>query len=83
MDQTAIQSTILALLARRRPGASICPSEAARYLTDEWRPLMPDVRAAAADLAGQGRLIVMQKGHPVDPATAKGPIRLALPFLPG
>jgi hypothetical protein len=30
----------------------------------------------AAGLAAEGRLVVTQKGLPVDPATARGPIRL-------
>lgn len=55
---------------------SICPSEVARAAADDWRPLMDDVRAAAAELAAEGRIIVTQKGRQVDLATVKGPIRL-------
>jgi hypothetical protein len=36
---------------------------------------MPEVRRVAASLP----LRVTQKGHPADPVTAKGPIRLGLP----
>ncbi|WP_348645533.1 DUF3253 domain-containing protein [Jannaschia sp. S6380] len=61
-------------LARRRGAdASFCPSEVARALTDDWRPLMPRIRAVAATLPG---LMATQGGVPVDPVTASGPIRL-------
>ena len=40
---------------------------------------MAAVRKAAADLAVEGTLAVFQKGAPVDPATARGPIRLGIP----
>lgn len=62
----------LCALARRRAPKSFCPSEAARALTDDWRPLMPHVRRIAARLP----LLATQKGRPVDPVTARGPIRL-------
>lgn len=74
-----IEAAILDMLARRAPGKTICPSEAARALARDWRQLMPAVRAAAARLATDGRLRVLQQGRPVDPLAAKGPIRLALP----
>jgi len=79
MEEAAIVGAICAALARRRRGASICPSEAARALSQDWRPLMPRVRATAARLAAEGRLAVTQKGAPVDALTARGPIRLRLP----
>ena len=54
---SAEREAILALLARRRPGTTICPSEAARALAGDddaaWRPLMPAVREAAAALADE------------------------------
>jgi hypothetical protein len=75
-----LAAAIMALLARRRPGATICPSEVARAEAPEnWRPLMPHVRAAAAKLAAAGRIEVTQRGVVVDPHTAHGPIRLRLP----
>lgn len=72
---------VLEALARRRgTGRSFCPSEAARALAPEdWRGLMPEVRRVAADLQRAGRLQATQKGRPVDPDTARGPIRLGLP----
>ncbi len=59
-------------LAAERAPKTFCPSEAARLLSADWRLLMPDVRRVAATLP----LIATQKGQPVDPLTAKGPIRL-------
>lgn len=70
------EAAILALLAGRRPGASICPSEAARLLGGDWRARMPEVRAAAAALAARGLVAVTQGGRPVDAAMARGPVRL-------
>ena len=73
--------TILALLARRDQGKTICPSDAARALggDDGFRPLMPLVREAAAQLVSRGELEVTQSGAVVDLATARGAIRLRLP----
>ena len=63
---------VLLALAAERTGRTFCPSEAARTLADDWRPLMADIRRVAATLP----LVATQKGQPVDPLTAKGPIRL-------
>jgi hypothetical protein len=54
----------------------MCPSEVARALADDWRPLMDEVRAAAARLVASGDIEVTQGGTVVDPETARGPIRL-------
>jgi hypothetical protein len=74
------ERAILNLLAQRDPGRTICPSEAARALggDDGFRPLMPLVRDAAADLVARGELEVVQSGEVVDLADARGPIRLRL-----
>lgn len=74
----AIDDVVLDLAHRRGAGRTFCPSEAARALGDDWRPRMGDVRAAAARLAAEGRIVATQKGAPVDPVTARGPIRLGL-----
>lgn len=70
-------------LLRHRDGATICPSDAARIAGGEgWRDLMDLAREVAADLAAAGAVVVQQKGVPADPATVRGPIRLAPgPFL--
>lgn len=68
---------MLALLERRAPGATICPSEAARAVGgDDWRPLMDPARAAARRLVAEGEVEITQRGQVVDPASAKGPIRV-------
>jgi hypothetical protein len=68
------------LLAKRRPGRSICPSEVARSLSPgDWRSLMALVRRVAQEQADAGLLEITQKGRPVSARTAKGPFRLALP----
>ena len=77
-SEAEIAAALLDLGHRRGRGASFCPSEAARALAADWRPLMPEVRRTAASLATAGRLRVTQKGRAVDPATARGPIRLRL-----
>ena len=70
------EAAIASLLGRRAPGASICPSEAARLLdADGWRDRMEEVRAAGRALARSGRIVVTQGGVRVDPALATGPIR--------
>jgi hypothetical protein len=75
-----LERTIDALLDRRRPGASICPSEAARAVAPEsWRELMPAARAAAGRLAEAGAVEVTQAGEVVDVRTAHGPVRVRRP----
>ena len=72
-----LERAILALLARRRTGATICPSEAARAVDPAgWREHMDEARSAAARLAARGAIEVTQGGRPVDPRRARGPIRL-------
>ncbi|MFK7885708.1 MAG: DUF3253 domain-containing protein [Gammaproteobacteria bacterium] len=73
----ALEDAIVALLAERRSGATICPSEAARRV-DAARidALMEPTRCAARRLEAAGKLDIVQKGKIVDPSTAKGPIRL-------
>ena len=45
---------------------------------DDWRSLMEPSRMAARRLVNQGEVVITQKGHVVDPSTAKGPIRIRL-----
>ena len=74
---TRLEQAIDALLDDRRPGATICPSEAARAVDPEgWRELMPAARAAAGRLAAAGQVEVTQRGEVVDVATARGPVRV-------
>lgn len=72
-----LEATILELLARRASTSTICPSDAARAVGGEsWRDLMEPVRAAARRLEAEGLVDIMQRGEVVDPASAKGPIRI-------
>ena len=73
----ALEQAVLDLLAHRAVGATICPSEAARAVGgDDWRPLMDAARDAARRLVERGDVDVTQGGEVVDPATARGPIRI-------
>jgi transposase-like protein len=81
LDDTdgALEQAILALLAKRAQGATICPSEAARAVDpSHWASLMQRARRAARRLWLEGRVAVLQRGRAVEPSTAKGPIRLRL-----
>jgi hypothetical protein len=74
---TELERTVLALLASRGAGKTICPSDAARAVGgDDWRALMEPARAAARRLVTSGDVEITQGGHVVDPSTAKGPIRI-------
>jgi hypothetical protein len=75
----ALERAILTLLAGRAREYSMCPSEAARLVAPEgWRPLMEAARAAARRLAAAGAVEITQRGHVVDAATIRGPVRLRL-----
>ena len=69
-----IASALMELARARGPKNSLCPSEVARALSEDWRPLMPEGRRVAAGLP----LVATQGGRPIDPTTARGPIRLRL-----
>jgi Protein of unknown function (DUF3253) len=76
-DQAQLRAVILELLARRAPGKTICPSDAARAVAGtDFRPLMDTARAAAAELVADGEIEVTQRGEVVDITRARGPIRL-------
>ena len=83
----ALEAAILELLAERTASGSqdktIDPSEAAKQVGGnetrrDWESLMEPARAAARRLVASGKILITQHNHPVDPATAKGPIRLRL-----
>lgn len=81
-DDARIRAVLLDLALRRGPGRTFCPSEAARALADDWRPLMAEVRRVGAAMQARGELQGYQKGRAVDPVQASGPIRLGLPESP-
>jgi hypothetical protein len=72
-----LERSIVALLGKRARTSTICPSDAARDVDPEaWRDLMEPARQAAARLVERGVVVVTQGGRVVDPAAAKGPIRI-------
>lgn len=76
----ALADAIVDLLDHRAAGRTICPSEAARRVDPEaWRDLMPEARRVAARLVGDGTIEMTQAGEAVDPAGARGPVRLRFP----
>lgn len=78
MTDAEIEAQIFGLLALRRDGATICPSEVARALVPEearWRALMPQVRQVAQRLAVAHRLSVTRGGVSVDATMPGGPVR--------
>ncbi|MEU9305889.1 DUF3253 domain-containing protein [Streptomyces sp. NPDC048269] len=78
--ERCLERAIMELLERRGPGATICPSDAARAVyegdDDGWRALMEPARRAARRLVTAGEVEITQAGHPVEPAKARGPIRI-------
>ncbi len=75
-EPSRIEAEILALTEARGPDKSICPSEVARALDEDWRRLMTEVRRGAVRLAEAGRIEILRKGKPIDPASIRGVIRL-------
>jgi hypothetical protein len=72
-----IAETILSMAKQRGPEKSTCPSEIARILYPEsWRAHMENVVDVAIDLHIQGKVVITQKGTPVDVNHIKGPIRI-------
>jgi Protein of unknown function (DUF3253) len=70
-----LEQAILRLLAGRREGATICPSDAARTVSPAAsHELMDGGRTAAGHLVDQGE--ITQRGQVVNPAAARGPIRI-------
>ncbi len=86
----ALEAAILELLTERGRDKTICPSEAAKLVgggacgtgdkatRQAWEALMEPARAAARRLAAANKILITQHGNPIDPSTAKGPIRLKL-----
>ena len=80
LSDEGIAAILLAQVAARGAGRSICPSEVARALTPEWRPLMGRVLHVARSLAREWRVLITQRGVVRDPdAELRGPVRLAQP----
>jgi hypothetical protein len=75
-----VEETIFSLLAAKDAGKSVSPEEVARAADAEnWRRLLPQVRATAVGLARAGRLVITRHGKPADPDSFRGVYRLRLP----
>jgi hypothetical protein len=74
-----ISAAILTTATQRGPEKSTCPSEIARMLfPTDWSKRMGDVVDAAIDLHNQHKVVITQKGIPVDVNHIKGPIRIKI-----
>lgn len=72
-----LRAAILALATARGADSSTCPSDAARAVATDWRPLLPQARELARELARAGRVRLTQRGRPLDPDEEwRGPIRI-------
>lgn len=67
---------MLALAKERGKRKTLCPSEAPRVLSEEWRALMPRTHDAARRLAQRGLIVLLQNGHRVDPSAVRGAYRV-------
>lgn len=77
IDEATLRRAILTMARSRGPDKTFCPSEVARGLGEDWRPLMAPARDAARELAREGRLQVLQRGRILSPDEAwHGAIRL-------
>ena len=72
------ESQIIDLLKTRGFEKTICPSEVLPENEKMNKAMMEEVRSSARLLVSKGEIVILQKGHVVDPSTAKGPIRLKL-----
>jgi hypothetical protein len=72
------EAAILALLAERAAGSTICPSEAARRLAapdGDWRAHMDAIHAATDALAARRMITLSWRGTPMQ--KRRGPYRIA------
>lgn len=72
-----LRAAILALAFKRGPQSSTCPSDAARAVADDWRPLLPQAQELARELARDGEVRLTQGDQVLDPdGEWRGPIRI-------
>jgi len=78
-QQPDIAQTILNTAQERGTGKSTCPSEIARMLfPDDWRSHMDQIVREAIRLHLDAKVLITQKGKPVDVNKIKGPIRIRI-----
>jgi len=74
-----IKNKILLMAKERGREKSTCPSEVARSLfPDNWREHMDEIVDMAITLHKQGKVMITQKGQPVNVEKIKGPIRIKI-----
>jgi len=80
MRQGAVISELILVIATQRGiDKSTCPSELARMMfPDDWRKHMKEIREVAVVLHRKGKVLITQKGEPVDTDNIKGPIRIRI-----
>ena len=76
-----IRDEILRQLMSMSSGSSICPSDVARSLRQQWRQWMPMIKEVVSEMARDNEIEVTQQGRHVEIETATGPVRLALKVL--
>ena len=74
--RASARDAALAMLARRPPDATVCPSEVARAIAgpDMWRDAMPAVHAAVDALLSERLIRLSWKGEEL--AERVGPYRI-------
>lgn len=77
--QAQIAETIISVASHRGKEKSTCPSEISRMLfPGDWRKHMKGVVDVAIELHNQGKVMITQKGAPIDVNHIKGPIRIKI-----
>jgi hypothetical protein len=76
IEDDVIAAEILRQVQACAPRGSVGPGDVALALSPQWRPLLGAVRRVAIRLAADGRIEILRKGKPVDPAATRGVIRL-------
>ncbi len=81
-DAARLREIMLELARQRGTERTLCPSEVARHCGgDDWRALMPTVHETTRQLWRARQIEVLQRGRPVDPTEARGPVRIRLARL--
>ncbi|KEO73969.1 DUF3253 domain-containing protein [Anditalea andensis] len=75
--ETILEKAIMEM-GRQRQGNNFCPSEIVRWLYPQhWKKFMPDIQQEMMRLHNEGKIMVMQKGEPVEKGKVpKGPVRI-------
>ena len=74
-----ISERIISVASQRGSEKSTCPSEIARIMfPGDWRKHMEDVREVAVGLHRSNKVMITQKGAPIDVDHIKGPVRIKI-----